>query len=95
MIVVLGGRDKNGNVLNDVIMYDTETGQSERLPLLRQNRSGHCAVIMHDVIVVLGGWKKGENHLNSVETFTMGTNEWRALPGMKEKRCHGTAVVKS
>ena len=32
MIVGMGGQDKNDNVLNDVIMYDTDTGQSERLP---------------------------------------------------------------
>ena len=58
MIVVLGGENKMGNVLNDVIMYDTETGQSERLPSLRDKRRGHCAVIMHDVIFVLGGWTR-------------------------------------
>ena len=94
VIVVLGGKDKNGNVLNDVIIYDTETGQSERLPSLRHMRCGHCAVIMHDVIVVLGGWNKEEKCLNSVETFKMGSTEWRELPGMKEKRHLATAVVK-
>ena len=93
-IVVLGGVDKNNDVLNDVIMYDTETGQSERLPSLRHKRRGHCAVIMHDVIIVLGGWNKEEGYLNSVETFTMGSTKWRELPGMKEKRQCATAVVK-
>ena len=93
MIVVLGGRDKNGNVLNDVIMYDTETGQSERLPSLKHKRRGHCAVIVHDVIVVLGVWNE-EGCLNSVETFIMGGTEWRELPGIKENRDRGTAVVK-
>ena len=93
MIVVLGGADKNNNVLNDVIMYHTETGQSKRLPSLRQKRDGHCAVIMHDVIVVLGGWSKEEGELNSVETFTMGSTEWRGLPGMTEKSSNASAVV--
>ena len=94
MIVVLGGEDKNYNVSNDVIMYDTETGQSERLPSLRHKRFGHCAVIMHDVIVVLVGWNKEEGYLYSVETFTMGDTEWRELPGTKEKRRSATAIVK-
>ena len=94
MIVVLGGADMNDNTLNDVTMYDTETGQSEILPSLRHKRSGHCAVIMHDVIVVFGGWNKEERYLNSVETFTMGSTEWRELPGMKEKRRFACAVVK-
>ncbi len=48
------GLDKTGQTLNDVIMYDTETGRSERLPALNHKRSGHSAVIMHDVIVVSG-----------------------------------------
>ena len=93
IIVVLGGENKMGNVLNDVIMYDTETGQSERLPSLRDKRRGHCAVIMYDVIFVLGGWNEEKGWLNSVETFTMGSTEWRELPGMKEKRHCATAVV--
>ena len=92
MIVVLGGRDKNDNFLNDVIMYDTETGQSERLPSLKHKRCGHCTVIIRDVIIVLGGVNE-EGHLSSVETFTMGTTEWEQQPAMKEKRHFATAVV--
>ncbi len=53
-IIVMCGLDKTGQTLNDVIMYDTETGRSERLPALNHKRSGHSAVIMHDVIVVSG-----------------------------------------
>jgi N-acetylneuraminic acid mutarotase len=93
-IIVVGGVDKNGQVLNDVIMYHIETGRSERLPSLKHRRSGAPAVIMHDVIVVLGGYNKEEGLLNSVESFTMGDDQWKELPGMKEKRNFATAVVK-
>ena len=94
MIIVIGGADKNDQVLNDVIMYDTETGRSERLPSLNHKRSGHSAVILHDVIVVFGGYNKEQKFLNSVETFTLGDDGWKELPGMKEKRYLATAVVK-
>ena len=94
MIIVVGGKDKNDHVLNDVNMYHIETGRSERLPSLKHKRSGPSAVIVHDVIIVLGGWNKGEGHLNSVESFTMGDDQWKELPGMKEKRSYATAVVK-
>ena len=94
MIIVVGGVDKNDQVLNDVIMYHIETERSERLPSLKHKRSGASAVIMHDVIVVLGGWNNEERHLNSVESFTMGDDQWKELPGMKEKRRFATAVVK-
>jgi N-acetylneuraminic acid mutarotase len=94
MIIVVGGLDKNDQVLKDVIMYHIETGRSERLPSLKHKRRALSAVIMHDVIVVLGGWNKEEKYLNSVESFTMGDDQWKELPGMKEKRQWATAVVK-
>ena len=94
MIIVVGGVDKNDQVLNDVIMYHIETGRSERLPSLKHKRFGSSAVIMHDVIAVLGGWNREEKYLNSVESFTMGDDQWKELPGMKEKRIWSNAVVK-
>ena len=94
MIIVVGGVDKNEQDLNDVIMYHTESGRSERLPSLKHKRCAPSAVIMHDVIVVLGGWNEEEGVLNSVESFTMGDDQWKELPGMKEKRRFATAVVK-
>jgi hypothetical protein len=93
MVIVVGGVDKNDQVLNDVIMYHIETGRSERLPSLKHKRHSPSAVIMHDVIVVLGGWNKEEKYLKSVESFTMGDDQWKELPGMKEKRVWSTAVV--
>ena len=94
MIIVAGGKDKKAQVLNDAILYHTETGRSERLPSLKHKRYGHSAVMMHDVIVVLGGENEEEGYLNSVESFTMGDDQWKELPGMKEKRSFLTAVVK-
>ncbi|CAB4029088.1 E3 ubiquitin- ligase NRDP1-like [Paramuricea clavata] len=93
IIIVVGGQDKNDQVLNDVIMYHIETGGSERLPSLKHKRRGASAVIMHDVIVVLGGWNEEEGYLNSVESFTMGDDQWKELPGMKDKRQWSNAVV--
>jgi hypothetical protein len=94
MVILIGGYDKNDQVLNDVFMYDTETGQSHKLPPLIHKRIGSSAVIMHDIIVVLGGYNDEEGHLSSVESFKMGGDNWRELPGMKEKRFLATAVVK-
>ena len=92
-IIVIGGVDKNGD-LNDVIMYDIESGHCETLPSLRHRRSGHSTVMINDVIFVFGGWSKEEGDLNSVESFTIGSDSWKELPGMKEKRNFPTAVVK-
>ncbi|XP_028415402.1 kelch domain-containing protein 8B-like [Dendronephthya gigantea] len=93
-IIVLGGLDNNGRILDDVIIYETETGQSRWLPSMINKRSGSCAVIMNDVIIVFGGRNDEQGCLNSVETFTIGGDGWKELPGMIEKRWNATAVVK-
>ena len=94
IIIIIGGRDKNNQVINDAIMYDTESGRSLNLLPMIHKKSGHCAVIMNDVIVVFGGWNNEKRQLNSVETFTIGSDGWKELPAMKEKRNLATAIVK-
>ncbi len=94
MIIVVGGRNKDQSALDDVIMYDTETGGSQILPSLKYKRIGCSAVIVNDVIVAMGGHNDEQGHLNSVECFTMGSEEWQELPGMIEKRHFASAVVK-
>ena len=69
-IVVLGGRDKNDNVLNDAIMYDTEAGQSERLPSLRQRG---VVTVQSSYMTLLSYWEVG--------TRRMGVSLWEALSG--------------
>ena len=94
MIIAIGGRVKNRDVLNDVIMYDTESGLIDKLPSLIHNRADHSVVICHDVIVVIGGWNNQEGYLNSVEYWKIGSDDnWKELPGMTEKRRDVTAVV--
>ena len=93
-IIVIGGTNKNGQVLNDVSMYETVTGKSEKLPSMIYRRSGCSAVILQEVIYVMGGWNQELGYLNSVECLTIGNDFWVELPGLKEKRKLATAVVK-
>ena len=92
-IIVVGGVDKNGQVLNDVIMYDTETGGSKRLPSMKHKRHGSSAVIIDDIIVVFGGRNEEQKHLKSVECFKMRWNVWKELPDMNQKRAFPSAAV--
>jgi hypothetical protein len=94
MIIVIGGADKNDQVLNDVIMYETVTGKSEKLPSMIYRRYGSSAVILDDVIYVMGGWNRELGYLNSVECLTIGNDFWIELPGLRERRRLATAVVK-
>ena len=54
-IVVIGGSDNRGKILDKVVMYNVKTEQSHMLPRMRCKRQGSAAVVIGDNIVVLGG----------------------------------------
>ena len=91
-VVLLGGaKSAYGNYTkertSDVIMYDTETGESEILPDMKHTRVNSSAVVVDGMIVVMGG------HYNSVEYYDFRTNTWKALKAMKMLSYRTTAVV--
>ena len=92
-VVVLGGRDRDGHVLNDVFMYDCKTGKTKALPSMLEKRCRYCAVITVNTIVVVGGMDENYEYLNSVECFTMGGSTWEYLPAMTEARFGAIAEV--
>ena len=92
-VVIIGGVDKDSNVLNKVIIYNTKTGNSHTLPPMLHKRKGCSAVVIENTIVVLGGRDERRNDLKSVESFSFERFSWQELPDMKEGRYEGTAVV--
>ena len=96
-VVVLGGRDRDGRILNDVFMYDCKTGKITALPRMLEERHGCCAVITGNTIVVMGGENINANEkvqtLNSVECFRMGGSTWKYLTAMNEARWGAVAAV--
>ena len=92
-IVVIGGLDKHGNVLDTVIIYNVKTEQSHMLPSMRSKRQGCTAVVIENNIVVLGGQDERGYDLKSVEAFNFDRNIWEKSPEMSEARWLHTAVV--
>ena len=92
-VVLLGGRDKHNQVLNDVFMYDCKTGKTTALPAMMEKRYRCCAVITGNAIVVMGGRNENKERLNSVECFTMGDSTWKYLPAINEARWDAVAEV--
>ena len=91
-VVVIGGADKRGNILNTVIMYNVKTEQSHMLPPMRCRRWGCAAVVVENNIVVLGGYN-GQEELKAVEFFNFERYTWEELPEMSQARRWHTAVV--
>ena len=93
-VVVLGGKNRQGNVLNSVVMYNVTTGRHRILPEMNRRRHGGAAVTIFDGIIVLGGRDENESPLNSVECFNFRTNAWTDFEPMTEARAYPTAVVR-
>ena len=92
-VVVLGGRDKDDQTLNDVFMYNSKTGKTTALPSMLEKRYACCAVITGNTIVVMGGRNEKDASLSSVECFTMGGSTWEYLPAMNKPRFRAVAEV--
>ena len=93
IVVIIGGVDKDGEVLNNVIIYNVKTGNSHMLPPMLHKREGCMAVVIKNTIVVLGGRDERYNILKSVEGFSFDRYTWEELPDMNEYRWFATAVV--
>ena len=93
-VVIIGGRDKDGKVLNKVIIYNLKTGNSHMLPPMLHKRCGCTAVVIENTIVVLGGRDENLSDLKSVEGFSFDRYTWEELPDMRECRyCHIAVVI--
>ena len=91
--VVLGGINKQEEVVNDVFMYNIKTGNITVLPSMLQKRCSCCAVITGNTIVVMGGENEEVGYLDTVECFTMGGSTWEYLPTMNKTRYNAVAEV--
>ena len=91
-VVVVGGIDKRGNILNTIIMYNVKTEQSYMLPPMRCKRYACTAVVIGNNIVILGGFGD-RGAAKSVESFNCERNTWEELSEMSQARYRHTAVV--
>ena len=91
-VVVLGGKDNEGNVLNTGIMYNVTLKKAIPFPPMENKRYGCTAVTFGDNIIVMGGLNEGREKLNSVECYNAVSKKWTELPGMMKRRAYATAV---
>ena len=89
-IVVIGGVDIHGSVLDTVIIYNVKTEHSHVLPPMCYARFLCTAVVIGNNIVVLGGVGGASV---SVEAFNFERFTWQEFPEMSEERWLHTAVV--
>ena len=92
-ILIMGGFDSNGKLLNKVLLYNIKTQKSHELPDMKYKRMGCVAAVVRDTVIVMGGEGEGGNALKSVESFRFDSYSWQDLPDMRGERNLATAVV--
>jgi hypothetical protein len=102
-VLLLGGVNEREEELDDVISYDTESGETTRLPRMTQKRGGCCAVntptvdtssacssdTSTDTLVALASLR----NLNTVERYDFHSHAWQDMPPTREAPEFCTAVV--
>ncbi|XP_028413348.1 kelch domain-containing protein 8A-like [Dendronephthya gigantea] len=91
-MLLIGGIDKNGEVSNEIIGYESKTGWSEILLVMEDERASCLAVLVEDTLVVVDGAVQDEVK-GKTDCFNFLPNSWTSLPSLSEIRCHSTAVV--
>ncbi len=92
-VVLIGGRNKDAEVLRQVLMYDSASEKIDVLPSMLEARVSPCAVITGNMIVVMGGRDAKRRLLTSVEGFVLGGYSWEYLPSLNVGRSGATAAL--
>jgi hypothetical protein len=90
-VVVAGGYDERGTVLDSVEQFDAETNSWTRLPSLLQSRRGHALVAVGSSLLALGGNKAAFEALSSVERYEADSGQWQQLTPLKFSRSYPAA----
>ena len=92
-VVVLGGRDNEGNVLDTAILYNVTTQSYRMLPNMTKKRAYCTAVTIGDKFIVMGGSDERAKKINSAEYYALGRETtWRTFPATIMPRARATAV---
>jgi hypothetical protein len=92
-VLILGGDDDYGGVLDSVLEFDPKKNECKDLPSLPHPMKEMATVRWRDQVVVLGGGDKDGQVLNDVFMYDCKTGKITALPFMLEKRYDCCAVI--
>lgn len=78
-ILVIGGVDRNDNILNSVEHYDPGTNKWTRAASMNERRSAFQTGVINSSLYVLGGCGGNDgfsDHLMSIEKYSMHEDTW-------------------
>ena len=92
-LLIMGGQDREGNILDKFIVYNIKTGRSKFLPAMNEKREALTAVVKENEVIVMGGRDEKKRYLKTVERFDFDRQVWEKLPSMSTARMHATCLV--
>jgi len=99
-VLVVGGRDFNGGVLNSAELYDPSTGMWSNTGNLNTSRFAHAAALLpNGKVLVIGGYGVSHplNILNSAELYDPATGTWSITGNLNTPRAgwHTATLLKN
>ena len=91
-LYVIGGRVSIVEVNCTVHKYNPICNEWKELASMETGRSGHCAVVLEELIYVIAGSDR-ETCLKSVESYDPLTNQWRRVPDLVNARKDAAAAT--
>jgi hypothetical protein len=95
-LLVVGGRDSDGNTLSAVLEYDLGDGSWKELPSLLNARSRCVVIVLRGDVVVLGGSQgdgPSDEGLASAERYNRQSQCWEAMPSLTNPSLNLVAAV--
>lgn len=95
-IVICGGTNKAGEVLDSVECFDTESGVWSELSRMIEPLCSHSLVFYKNMLILMGGME-GDDSVSQSYVYSLYLPEdlghWGVLPPMKYRRHHFGAIV--
>jgi len=99
-VIVLGGQDDTGKVLNSCESYDLVHKKRQKshswwcpFPPMLIERCDACAAVVDGHMIVMGGWDARNRALDSCEMYDPDQKRWCSVPSMPTKRSGACAVA--
>lgn len=82
LLYVIGGSVLDGEVTNQVQVYNPSFDEWKFVKSMENARTGCGSCAFNSKIYALGGWESSNESLNLVESYDPETNTWESCPNM-------------
>ena len=68
---MIGGRDSENNILNDIVQYSSDSQLWTTKSALTIHRRAHACALLGSLVIIAGGYDNNHTVSSSVETYDL------------------------